>query len=121
MLQLRRGVKVRESTAQQGEVIIGFEAAAGAVRGPFMFNQRGGGHDIEEAVWIGGAGRVAAVLGPGIGSVVLRPEAVNNEAEVFGAFGAAGVGVAEFGRPGEGEEIVIELSRLLGLGGEGEE
>ncbi len=106
-----------EYPPQQGEIVIGFEAAAGSVRGPFMLDKRGSGHNIEQRIWVGWAGRIAAVLRASVGAVILRPEPVDNEAQVFGAFGAVWARVAEFRRPGEGEEVVVEFSGLLGWGG----
>ena len=47
--------------------------------------------------------------------VALGPEAVEDEGEVLGALGGVGVGGAELGRPGEIEEVVVEV--LIACGG----
>jgi hypothetical protein len=60
-----------------------------------------------------GAEGVGAVLGIAA-VVVLWPEAVEHEGGVVGALGGIGVPVAEFRRPGEIEQVVVET----GCGGE---
>ena len=54
-------------------------------------------------------------LGPRAGEV-LGPEAVEDEGVALGALGGVGVGVAELGRPGEVEEVVVEVLFPVGVG-----
>ena len=57
---------------------------------------------------VAGAGFGGAVLG--VAAVeVLGPEAMEDEAGVLGALCGSGVGVAELRRPGEVEEVVVEV------------
>jgi hypothetical protein len=59
---------------------------------------------------VAGGGGVGAVLW--IAAVeVLGPEAVEDEGGVLGTLGCGGVGVAVLGRPGEIEEVVVEVLR----------
>jgi len=121
VLQLRRYAEAREDAAHKLEVIVGVEAAAGAVSDPFMLDERGRRHNVEQAVWIRRSRLISAVLGTRAGSVVLWPEAMDDKTQMLVAFGAARMAVTEFGRPREAEQIVIEPSRLLTLGWVGKE
>jgi len=97
-----------------GEEGIGGEAGAGAVGAPLMLQEALIGVDVFVGRRIGWAGGAGAVFGIGA-VVVLRPEAVEDEGGVGGALGGVGMGVAELGRPGEVEEVVVEA----GADGEG--
>ena len=83
---------------------------------PLMTEEAGVGVDVAvrggvaRAVVGGAVLRIAAVG-------VLRPEAVEDEGGVLGALCGGGVAVAELGRPGEIEEVVVE--GLLGGWGRG--
>lgn len=97
--------------AGEGEEGVGGEAGAGAVGAPLVTEETGVGVDIGEGRWIAWAGVRGAVLR--IATVgVLGPEAVEDEGWALGALGCVGMRVAELGRPGEVEEVVVE-----GLGG----
>ena len=103
-----------EGGAGGGKEGVGTEAGAGAVGAPLMLEETLVGVEVGVASWIGGARFVRAVLR--IGSVgVLRPEAVEDERRVAGALGRVWMGVAELGRPGEVEEVVVEVLRGSGL------
>jgi len=97
--------------ADELEVVIGIEAAAGSVRGPFVLDQMWVGHDVGHGGWVGEARCGGAVLG--IAVHILRPQAMHHEAVVSAlALRTAGVTVAELWRPGESQDVVIEHSRL---------
>ena len=78
---------------------------------PLVTEKSAVGVDVAVLAGVPWAGVGGAVLDEGAG-VVLGPEAVEGEGEALGALGGVGVGVAELGRPGEVEEVVVE-----GLGG----
>ena len=73
---------------------------------PFMLEQAGLGVDVAELIGVR-AGREGAVLRVAA-VIVLRPETVEDECIVAGAFGGFGVRVAELGRPGEIEKVKVE-------------
>lgn len=100
--------------ASGDEEAVGLESGAGAMGVPFMFEQVLIGVDVFVSGGVRGAGGVGAIFGVGA-IVVLRPKAVEDECVVRGALGGVRVGVAEFGRPGEVEEVIVET----GAGGEG--
>ena len=80
---------------------------------PLVTEETGVGVDVGEGggiAWAGVGGAVLRITTVG----VLWPEAVEDEGGALGALGCVGVRVAELGRPGEVEEIVVE-----GLGGGG--
>ena len=78
---------------------------------PFVLKKLLVGIDIAEGGWIAGAGGVGAVFGVAtIG--VLRPEAVEDEGEVGGALSGTGMRIAELGRPGKIEQVVVEAGTL---------
>lgn len=96
-----------EGGAGEGEEGVGREAGAGAVSAPLVTEEAGVGVDVA----IGGGVARAVVRGAvlRIASVgVLRPEAVEDEGGALGALGCVGVRVAELGRPGEIEKVVVE-------------
>jgi hypothetical protein len=97
--------------ARRLEEIVRAQAGTGAVGAPFMLKESLVGIDVAEGGWIGGAGSFGAIFG--ISAVdILRPEAMEDEGGVRGALGGAGMRVAELGRPGEVEQVVVE-SRAL--------
>ncbi len=110
-----------EGVAGEGEEGVGGEAGAGAVGLPLVAEEAGVGVDVAEGAGVLRAGEGGAVLG--VGAVgVLGPEAVEDEAQVLGALAGGGVGLAELGRPGEVEEVVVEVAGggfglLRGVGG----
>lgn len=74
---------------------------------PLVTEEAGVGVDVGEGggvAWarVGGAVLRIATVG------VLGPEAVEDEGGALGALGCVGVRVAELGRPGEVEEVVVE-------------
>jgi len=75
---------------------------------PLVAEEARVGVDVGELGGVRGAGVGGAVLGPGAGEV-LGPEAVEDEGVALGALGGVAVGVTEFGRPGEVEEVVVEV------------
>ena len=83
---------------------------------PFVLEEAGVGVDVGELRWVGWAWVGGAVLRPGAGEV-LRPEAVEDEGVALGALGGVAVGVTELGRPGEVEEVVVEVL-FAGRGGD---
>jgi hypothetical protein len=88
---------------------------------PLVAEEAGVGVDVAEGSGVLRSGGGGAVLG--VGAVgVLGPEAVEDEAEVLGAFAGIGVGLAELGGPGEVEEVIVEVAGagfalLRGVGG----
>ena len=80
---------------------------------PLVLEQAGIGVEVAESRGVGWAGCVGAVFGVGA-IVVLRPDSVKDESGVRGAFGGSWMRVAEFRRPGEVEEVVVEA----GAGGD---
>jgi len=108
-----------EGGAGGGEEGVGGEPGAGAVGLPLVLEEAGVGVDVGVLGGVGGAGGVGAVLR--VGAVgVLGPEAVEDDGGVAGALDGGGVRVAELGRPGEVEEVVVEVlwadGSLLGDG-----
>ena len=93
---------------------VGREARAGAVGLPLVLEEAGVRVDFAELGRVGGAWCVGAVLGKRAAGV-LGPEAVEDEGGVVAAFGGRAMGVAEFGGPGEVEEVEIEALRAGGL------
>jgi len=97
-----------DGLAGEMEEGIGREAGAGAVGLPLVFEQAPVGIDVGVLRGVSWAGCVGAVFG--IAAVgVLWPEAVQDEGRVLGALDRVGVRVAELGRPGEVEEVVVEV------------
>lgn len=99
-----------EGGAGGGEEGVGGETGAGAVGAPLVLEEAGVGVDVGELRGVGWAGCAGAVLR--IGAVgVLGPEAVKDEGRVAGTLGCVGMRVAELRRPGEVEEVVVEVLR----------
>jgi len=97
-----------ERLAGEGEEGVGGEAGAGAVGLPLVAEETGIGVDVTVLAGVLWAGVVGASLGVAA-DVVLGPETVEDEGEVLGALGGVGVGVTELWRPGEVEEIKVEV------------
>jgi hypothetical protein len=97
-----------DGLAGEVEEGVGCEAGAGAVGLPLVAEEAGVGVDVAVLAGVLRAGGVGTVFDVGAG-VVLGPEAVKDEGEVLGALGCGLVGVAELGRPGEVEEVVVEV------------
>ena len=113
--KLRRNCDAVHSLAGQMEEGVGRETGTCAVRMPLVFQQVIVGVDITVLRWIGWAGSAGTVLR--IGTIrVLWPESMQRESAVLRALGCAGMAVAELGRPGEIEQIVVEDGRLPGGG-----
>jgi len=72
-----------------------------------MLKQTLVGVDVFVGGGVGRAGCVGAILRVG-SVVVLRPEAMKHERGVRGALRGIGMRVAELGRPGEIEEVVVK-------------
>lgn len=104
-----------DGAAGEVEEGVGGETGAGAVGLPLVLEEAGIGVEVAEGGGIGRAGDVGAVFGVGA-VVVLGPETVEDEAEVLGALGFLGVGGAELGRPGEVEEVEVEVAGVAGGG-----
>ena len=92
----------------EGEEGVGGEAGACAVGLPFVAEETGVGVDVTVLAGVLGAGVVGTPLGVAT-NIVLGPETVEDEGEVLGALGGAGVGVTKLWRPGEVEEIEVEV------------
>jgi len=105
-----------EGLAGEVEEVIRGEAGAGTVGPPLVVEEAGVGVEVAVGGGVTRAGGVGAALGVGAGGV-LGPEAVEDEGGVLGALCGGGVAVAELGRPGEIEEVVVE--GLLGGWGRG--
>jgi hypothetical protein len=102
------------SSAGGGEEGIGGETGASAVGAPLVLEEALVGVNVFVCGGIGRTGGAGAVFGISA-VVVLGPEAMEDEGGVGGAFGSVGMGVAELGRLGEVEEVVVEA----GADGEG--
>ena len=105
-----------DGLAGRREEGIGRKAGAGAVGLPLVTEEAGVGVEVAVGGGVTWAGGIRAVLGEGAGGV-LGPEAVEDESGVLGALGGVGVRVAELGRPGEIEEVVVEGLRGGGFEG----
>jgi hypothetical protein len=78
-----------------------------------VLEESGIGIDVRELRGVGWAGCVGTVLR--VGAVgVLGPETVKDEGGAAGALSGVGMPVAELGRPGEVEQVVIERLRIAG-------
>ena len=84
------------------------------MRVPLVLEQGRVGEDIAVPGGVGRPRRVRAVMRVG-SVVVLRPEAVEDKRGMLRAFGSGGMGVAKLRRPGEVEEVEIELGGLAGF------
>jgi hypothetical protein len=103
-----------EGGAGGGEEGVGGEAGAGAMGLPLVAEEARVGVDVGELGGVGWTGVGGAMLGPRAGEV-LGPEAVEDEGVALCALGGVAVGVTELGRPGEVQEVIVEV--LLSDGG----
>jgi len=106
-LQFGRHSDVFVSGSGGGEEGVCREPRAGAMGAPLVLEKSLVGVDVFIGGGVGGTCCVGAVFGISA-VVILRPEAVEDKGGVRGALGCIRVGVAELGRPGEVEEIVIK-------------
>ena len=110
--QFPRNGDARKGTANQRKKLDRFQAAAGAVRGPFVVHQAARRHQVANALRhiVGYCSMHVAMLGPA--RFVLRPEPVHDESVASGsvAFGVSGGGQAECRRPGQRQHVVCEVA-----------
>lgn len=95
---------------------IGAQAGAGAVGLPLVTEKAEVGVDVFVLRGTSGPG-FGGTVGRPVTVGVLRPETVEDKGWMGGALGSAGMGVAELGRPGEIEQIVVEAGAGAGLDG----
>ncbi len=103
-----------------GEVVTRGESGVAAVALPFVLDEPGVGVEVEGVlhnVLSDGRGVLAGLVEASL--LALWPETVNDEGSVASGaalVGVAGVGGAEVGSPGKGEEVVVEFAGSGGLG-----
>jgi hypothetical protein len=74
-----------------------------------MLDKADGGDEVGVGLWVGWAGRVTAIFRV-VAGVVLWPKSVYYKAKAVAALCAAAVCGAEFRRPGQIEQVVVEVS-----------
>ncbi len=115
MSKLRRDMYQLLRLTRMGKKLISRQTGAGAVRLPFVLEQRCVRVDVSVLRGTGGAGIVAAILWIGA-VVILRPQAMQREGTVLSALGRGGVPVAELWRPRKVEHVKVELAWCRGKG-----
>jgi hypothetical protein len=111
-----RQILVRDANVVK--VMAGALSATGAVRVPFMPDESGARHQIEHAFdHVVARATAVATLGRGRTVVRLRPQAVHHEAICRAALVGSHllrVRSTVFRRPGERQDVTVEISRLAG-------
>jgi hypothetical protein len=110
--QFPRNGDARKRTANHRKILRRLQAAAGAVRGPFVVNQAARRHQVGNALHhiVGYCAMHVAMLGPS--RFVLRPESVHDESVAARAvaFGVSWGRQAKCRRPRQRQHVVCEVA-----------